>query len=459
MNNKRLSELGQPRDRRPDSSREFLFYKTGTAVRKNKTSLRTASAKSSEIFSKNLKGQDFADAMADRLASSISFAVIIIRADTFHAAAWEKEGVAAPEHAGTLLTDMAGILNLLCKKPYAPGSMWGMLDHGIFGCFLPEKDEDFCMKFTNEIRTRLTTHRNETLTAGVALFPFLHFSGEQIIENAWKALDHAAFACPDSTVLFDTASLNIRADRLYEDGDIPGAAEELETAIRLDPSNTSIYNNIGVCHGIMGGFEKALGEFEKAVLLNPREMACLYNAGLVYLLMGKQEKALEYFHRAERIGKDVFELVFQMGRLYLDMEKPETGKKFLEKATELRPDSGQAFRCLGECYAALDMTKAAIRAYHRAIRQNPYDAASLSAIGYLFDLQEENPEIPLLFCQYSVGISPDCGLYRYRLGRLYLRHDRPVDALKEFVRATELGYDARDLIREIQQRRPDEQVL
>jgi len=91
-----------------------------------------------------------------------------------------------------------------------------------------------------------------------------------------------------------------------------------------------------------------------------------------------------------------------------------------------------------------------IRSYKKVLRQNPNDAESLSALGYLFDLQGENPEITTIFCQQSIEIAPENGLFRYRLGNLYLKRDQLENALEQFQKANDLGYDASDLIRQVQ---------
>ena len=138
----------------------------------------------------------------------------------------------------------------------------------------------------------------------------------------------------------------------------------------------------------------------------------------------------------------------------MEMSQPERGKEFLERAARLEPQSSAVFRYLGECYTRIDRIDDAVAAYKKAIKQNPSDAASLSALGFLFDKQGENPEISMMFCRESVKLSPENGLFRYRLGQLYFKQNRLDDALKEFKKADLLGHDASDYIEKIQQQRP-----
>ena len=136
----------------------------------------------------------------------------------------------------------------------------------------------------------------------------------------------------------------------------------------------------------------------------------------------------------------------------MELNQPGSGKKFLKRAAALEPTSSAVFRYLGECYTQLGNADAAIAAYKKAIKNNPSDAASLSAMGCLFAEQEENPDIALMFCKESVQLAPQNGLFRYRLGQLYHRQNRLDDALKEFKKAQRLGKDASDLILEIEKK-------
>ena len=103
-------------------------------------------------------------------------------------------------------------------------------------------------------------------------------------------------------------------------------------------------------------------------------------------------------------------------------------------------------------YTIIGKVSDAIVAYKKAIKNNPSDAASLSAMGSLFDDQGENPDISVMFCQESVKLSPENGLFRYRLGKLYCKLNRLDEALKQFKKSELLGQDASEYIAKIQTR-------
>jgi tetratricopeptide (TPR) repeat protein len=427
------------------SSRQFLFCKSDATPTDDKfvETSRVDSSLVSKAFPNILFGKNFIHHALAVLDSSTKFEAMVIRIDDLT----HKNKSISGHYDSNLLVDISKIIDETCKSE---NGMWGQLDHDMFGCFFPGKNQTSPLTLADKIKNRLSELRNETVSIGIASFPTITFNKDQLIDNARKALDHAAFLGPDSTVLFDSVSLNISGDTLYQKGDIHGAIKEFNAALMLDSSNVNVHNSLGVCYAVLGDYEKALEEFEEAVRLDPEEAMALYNAGLVNMLTDNSDKALEYFLDADRKEGNIFDVAFQTGRLYLKMGKPEQGKKSLEKAVRLDPESGLAFRYLGECCAAMNLTDEAISAYKKVIRQNPNDAESLSALGYLFDLQGENPEITTIFCQQSIDIAPENGLFRYRLGNLYLKRNQLEHALEQFQKADDLGYDAKELIQQVQ---------
>jgi tetratricopeptide (TPR) repeat protein len=397
----------------------------------------------SKTFPNILFGKNFIHHAMAGLDASTKFEAMVIRIDD----STHKNKSISGDYHSNLLVDIAKAIDETCKSE---NGMWGQLAHDMFGCFFPRKNQTSPLILADKIKHRLSELRNETVSMGIASFPTINFNKDQLIDNARKALDHAAFLGPDSTVLFDSVSLNISGDMLYQKGDIHGAIEEFNAALMLDSSNVNVHNSLGVCYGVLGDYERALEEFEEAIRLDPEEAMALYNAGLVNMLTDNSDKALEYFLDADRKEGNIFDVAFQTGRLYLKMGKPEQGKKSLEKAVRLNPESGLALRYLGECCAAMNLTDEAVSAYKKVIRQNPNDAESLSALGYLFDLQGENPEITTIFCQQSIEIAPENGLFRYRLGNLYLKRNQLENALEQFQKADDLGYDANNLIQKVQ---------
>lgn len=425
------------------SSKEFLFYKTDSKPKRDvaEALFSGVSDKFSKAFPDILAQKNFMDYAMAQLESSTQFEAMVIKIDNL-----KLNAETAGDYGIDLWIDVAHVIDAICRREHG---IWGQLDQGRFGCFFSEKNETSPVELANKINDGLAEIRNETVSIGIASYPTLSFDKDQILDNAGKALNHAAFFGPGSTVPFDAVSLNISGDNRYQNGDIDGAIEEFKTALLLDPSDVNVHNSLGVCYGILSDYDNALKEFQEAVRLDPNEVMALYNLGLINMLTEDTEKALQYFLEAGEKEDDIFEITFQTGNVYLKMGKPEKAKKFLEKAVTLNSESGPAFRCLGECYSAMNMTDDAISAYKKATRQNPNDAESLSTLGYLFDLLGENPEITTILCQQSIEIAPENGLFRHRLGNLYLKRNQLEAALEQFKKAHDLGHDSGDMMEKI----------
>lgn len=379
----------------------------------------------------------FIAASLEKLTDSEMFAVLVVKIDPGN----------DPVNAALCL-DVAAVVNEICLKE---SGWWGLIDPHLMACFFPEKNDRACQKTAQLLRKRLLKMTSATVSIGIASHPTASYSRDQVLSNACKALDHAGFFGPDSQVVFDDISLNISGDHLFQKGDIPAAMGEFAAALLLEPANVNVRNSLGVCHSLLGNFDQALSEFEAAVKLAPEEFMAQYNLGLVHVLTGNREDALAHFLEAHRLSEEVYEVALQTGRMYSEMGCPEQGMVFLQKALRLNP-AAIVHRLMGDCHSAMGRSAEAIIAYKQAVKQNPNDAAALSALGLLYEDKGENSEITALFCEKSVEISPNEGIYRHRLGKLYFKQERLEDALKAFQAAAALGYDSSREIEEIQNR-------
>ena len=429
-----MTEQAHPTHCSCSTDHQFLFCRTGTHAPKAEPDSLPPEAhrELAQAFPELLCGDAFLEAAMERVADAARFGALVVRLDP-------PAGSAGQDSNGNRLR-AAETLQTVCETA---GGLWGWIGPDVFGCVFPLADENGCDGVAQQVQAGFRRRAGGTVTIGTARYPTIDFPRNRVLDNARKALDHAAFFGPGGLVAFDAVSLNISGDGFYQEGDINGAITEFERALALDPSNVNVRNSLGVCHGVLGDLEKAAAEFNTAARLDPSEAMALYNLGMVCLLgEGEREKALDYLNRSRLLGGDLFETAFQTGKLYLEMKRPAEARECLERAAEVRPASGMAHRYLGDCWAALEHDPEALSAYQRAVKLNPNDADALSALGSLMDRIGENVEVSTAFCEHSVAIAPNSGLFRYRLGRLYAKQERFEDAVAQFQKAVELGHDA-----------------
>ncbi|MDM8541883.1 tetratricopeptide repeat protein [Desulfococcaceae bacterium HSG9] len=437
-----MSQNNNEFERNLASSLQFLFSKADAVkpdgLQKGRTSAKLTDL--TNIFPYRLVGSDFVNFARSSLTKTDNFGVLLIRPDD----TVSEESSTDSEKQSSPLVDIALTINALCKISDA---LWGQLNDDLFTCFFANKGTFACLGQARTIQSDLAKIRTTTVCIGVAVYPTLTYTKEQILENAYKALNHALRIGPSSIVAFDAVSLNISGDQFYQNGDIPSAIEELQCALLMDASDINVHNSLGVCYGVMGEYEKALRYFETVIRLNDQDTMGWYNCGLIALITdGDKNKALDYFYKAEALAPNIFETTFQIGKLQAEQGNWEKGRVYLEKAQKINPDAGIIYPHLGKCYLAAGMTEEAIGAYKKAIKHNPNDAASLSALGSLYDMQSINPEIARVYCCQSVEIAPQNGLFRYRLGQLHFRTEEFDLALEQFRKAHSLGIDSIDYI-------------
>jgi tetratricopeptide (TPR) repeat protein len=431
--------------RRPETTRQFLFSRPNRRQAQALKSTRTTGFNQSlpSVFPDMATGSRLIELAMERLSTFNQFGAMAIRLDKISSennpaspAAWFDEEV-----------ELARLLEALCQKE---NGLWGVLETELLGGFFAEKSESETLRLARSLQKNLTENRRSMVTIGVAAYPTITYRKSEIIGMARKALDHAAFFGPGSAVIFDGVSLNISADKLYDNGDILSAIQEFNQALLLDPLNVNVHNSLGVCYGLLGNYAQAVEKFTAALRIEPGEYMALYNLGLIKSLTGDREQAHEFFLKADQINGEVYEVAFQIGKYYLESGDALKAKRFLERAAAMESGGCGVYRYLGDCYTVSGMQAEAISAYQKAIRRNPQDAASMSALGSLFSEKGENPEIAEMFCRESVELSPENALFHYRLGRLYHRQKRLQEALKALSRANRLGYAASEEVEEIQ---------
>jgi len=434
------------------ATNEFLVSSSDeTAVKIDRESVHPDSGPNeggdlSAAFPDMLDRQGLKQAVETEFGSITPICAVAIRL------ASENGDLDASEEKGSPSENLTAVLGPMVAVCRDREGFWARIGHHRFAFAFPHLDGKAGRETTERMQATLPSDGSTTLTAGIAVYPTANETRSQTVNNAGKALEHAGFFGPGSVTEFDAVSLNISGDRLYQAGDIRGAIDEFEKGLRLDPCDTNLLNSLGVCHGVLGEYSQALTAFETAIWLAPEEIMPVYNQGFVFLRQGRTRQALEAFLAADAMEPGVFEVVFHIGQIHMDSKRPEQARAYLEAAVRANNRSAAAYRQLGACLDRLGLTKEAVQAYKAVVKINPEDAASLSLLGRLYAKRGESLDVASVLCEQSVRIAPENGLFRHRLGRVYLDLGRLDVALAEFELAVALGHDSRAMIEEARDR-------
>jgi Flp pilus assembly protein TadD/GGDEF domain-containing protein len=325
-------------------------------------------------------------------------------------------------------------LSLLGHPAFAVGK------EGVF-VFLPAMGTNEASVWLSSLREKLSGGnkqkglRASDFQAGIAGYPCLNFSKQQILVNARKALLHARLLGAASCAVFDDVTLNISGDVYYNEGDLATAIREYEKGLKLNPSSINLLNSLAVCEAQMDRQPQAIRLFEKALDLDQHDFMALYNLGFSCLQSGKREKAIAYFERAYQLEKTNDDLVLQLARLYCETkqferavsllqpivedprqkgDKPSSSALMVDSRLEQSGEKGrQAIACryLAEAYVGLNQLKKAVVLLQRANRYQPNDPATLSLLGYCYSKAGQGDDIALSLCRKAV--ENDGGQWRY----------------------------------------------
>ncbi|PIE61403.1 MAG: hypothetical protein CSA29_03515 [Desulfobacterales bacterium] len=303
--------------------------------------------------------------------------------------------------------------------------LWEQLDEGTYALvFWEYPHEKNGIAQMSLLKEKIETQLQADLTMGLALYPFHTFSKDDILGNALKALDHAAFYKPGRTIPFDALSLNISGDRLYQIKKYPEAIQEYEQGLRLSPKDINLINSLGVTYGINNQLDKALDCFEQASAIDPEEAMVIYNIGLIHRINNNEDQAMHYLKKARSLNSDIFEIELLLGYLLFKNGQHDKAMPHLDAAIALKPESGIPFRIKGEIFLDQNNAQAAGAAFTMAVKRNPSDAVSLSGYAHAMARQEKNLGIALSFAQKSVAMVPDNILFSQRLAEIQDIHDQ-----------------------------------
>jgi tetratricopeptide (TPR) repeat protein len=128
------------------------------------------------------------------------------------------------------------------------------------------------------------------------------------------------------------------------------AMADLETALKMDATNPSIFFAVGTIYDQMGDLEKASSAYENAIKLKPDYFEPNYNLGALYV-----NQAADILDKANDLPLDAV--------AQYDQEKARADQMlakslpFLERALELQPDDVNTMVSLKEIYTRLGMTE------------------------------------------------------------------------------------------------------
>jgi tetratricopeptide (TPR) repeat protein len=194
-------------------------------------------------------------------------------------------------------------------------------------------------------------------------------------------------------------------------------------------------------HGVelqqKGDLEGARQAYEQALKLAPNRVDARANLGLVYLNLGQHEQAIEHLRQALALQPDLASVRMFLGLAHFRANQIEAAQRELTRVLQAQPNHPQALHLLGLCWLKLDRIEDDIRALEAALQANPTnaDAAYTLATAYVGNGETEQAEA-LLAGPLRQKISAEAHLIR---GSILNARKKANAALEELTKAKQLN--------------------
>jgi tetratricopeptide (TPR) repeat protein len=230
----------------------------------------------------------------------------------------------------------------------------------------------------------------------------------------------------------------------------PGDARRMIQVIMSQKNTGELHNLLGQIDEKDGDFLKAANEFETAARMDPSEDN-LFAWGSELLLHRTYEPAMEVFHRASQRYPNSPRLLIGLGMALYSRSRYEESIQSLLAATDLDPADPRCYRFLFKSYlSSPSQANAAIERFRRYSELQPnnalakyYYAVSLWK-GRQLEASSVDFKLVESLLQRSIALDQTSADTHLQLGILYAdRHDFD-KALSEYRRALELNPDLSD---------------
>jgi len=145
------------------------------------------------------------------------------------------------------------------------------------------------------------------------------------------------------------------------------AVDLIERAIRIDPLNPALHNDLGVVLKRLRNWGAALIRFDRAIELDPNFAEAHNNRGNVLRELNQLPDAIDSYRQAITLEPEYAEAHHNLGVTLSDLHQWQAAMPYLDRAIALNPGYANAYCNRGFARERLSQPEAALADYDRAI--------------------------------------------------------------------------------------------
>ncbi len=217
------------------------------------------------------------------------------------------------------------------------------------------------------------------------------------------------------------------------------AAEKLESATAVDPTNDQAYWNLAIVHMEMHKFERAREDLQRAIDVNGDVAGYHEKLGTVLMELENWEGAQRAFARAIELDEGLFKAHYKLAQVHERLDNPQEALREYTLAVQTGPRFIEGYRSLGRLYADLDYLDEAVQVLQSGLQvviEGTEDEAHLHhLLGTVFQQQGDYDAAVREF-RAALGLMPSLREALFALGWTYSLQDNREEArryLKRYV--------------------------
>src|SRR4029077_448575 len=268
--------------------------------------------------------------------------------------------------------------------------------------------------------------------------------GSQAPRHASQSEVAAAVAAYRDALTKDSASAVLHFDlslALSKLGDVRGAQEEVETALRLDPTLAKARNQLGIWQLLKNEKSKAEDAFKAAITADSQSAIAKNNLGVLFASTGKDLAAIELFRAATRSRPDFVPAHVNLSLVLAGEGKLAEAEKEIRIALRNSPKSLSAYNSLGMIEFKLGRGDEAIEILQKVLRLLPNSPAAHLNLGMA--LSGDGFDLPGALDQFTeaIRLDPNSAAAHFNKGRVLFELNRFEDSRAELGAACVLQPD------------------
>ncbi|KAJ5647913.1 Mitochondrial outer membrane translocase complexsubunit Tom70 [Penicillium lividum] len=254
---------------------------------------------------------------------------------------------------------------------------------------------------------------------------------------------------------FEALALNMRATFTYLGGNAPGALEDLNKSVELQPSLVQSYIKRASLHLELGNKDAAADDFEIAINNDKDDPDIYYHRAQLHFILGEFAEAAKDYQKSIDLDRSFIFSHIQLGVTQYKMGSVASAMATFRRSVKNFEEVPDVYNYYGELLLDQQNFAEAIEKFDKAVEMEklskpmginvlPLINKALALFQWKHDFQEaEN------LCQKALIIDPECDIAVGTMAQLLLQQGKVSQALKYFERAAELARTEAEIVNAI----------